>query len=948
MLTCVFRRSFFSQVSLFSALCLIPALAGCGGGDDSAADDEPESQAATDASGSGADSGQAGDSGSGSGGGSGAGGVLDPNGGQTGGNDLAQSGGGSSGGFGSGGYPGAEGGEDDSDGGEFPGGGYPGGDGGYPGGDGGGYGQPSQPQKPARPSQFAEWTTEHFEDAVRERDEAVIAAIEERVQSNPGSPDVAKLLAQLLTVSLENPQPAAGNGGYGDGGYGNEGYGDGEGMDGGFPGGSGSGSAGMLGGGGGAGAGILGGGGTGGNAGSGAGILGGSGSGGNAGSGAGILGGGSGGNAGSGAGILGSGSGGPSGSPGPGAGGAGSNAGGSGSTLGQPQTSYRPQESQTQPLDASSIAATGPSPALDSIAAMIGESTLSFTQPPPGLSGSGASGQLQQSGGLSGAGGGPGGGLSGSGGGPGFGPGAGQGFGSGGGPGLGGAGDGYPGGGYPGGGINGAPNQANGLQNRQLTQAIIDGLLANNSPDAWKTLHGLLTGQVKSSLESPVVCEMLVASLFREFDGNEGPVQQTLTAIVDGSAPLPPENRSACIRSVAAVSAFAVTRLTGLKRTEVGRAGNQNQGFGGYGDGGYGGDDGFEGGLDGGGGFGGPGAGGPGFGPGAGGPGFGPGGGGAGFGGPGQPGGPEEGPKLNTDARMALPVVELDGDGISFAAGFLWSPQFTQLVSEKLQNASDLGSAIDAVTLSASMPNAQTRHAEFQLFSRFHATGADALVNSGLFNGSAFDPAVVLALKALPRKRPSKTATNGAPDSWTLATRQLIYALRDQLHMGAAELTPFPGAFPVRLHRDAVPEISVMISLPGAARGFLGSAAPAETRIYYARTTFAPETEREEKSVANHYEKRASGLLRPDPGNKILWIDGVKTLPGGERRAMDVIIQKVATTNAGGGFGGGDAGPSLGGGGGEKSTYTIDIIVVEAVDPKTPIGETALSSTGGQ
>ncbi len=77
--------------------------------------------------------------------------------------------------------------------------------------------------------------------------------------------------------------------------------------------------------------------------------------------------------------------------------------------------------------------------------------------------------------------------------------------------------------------------------------------------------------------------------------------------------------------------------------------------------------------------------------------------------------------------------------------------------------------------------------------------------------------------------------------------------------------------------------------------------------------------------------------------------NGVKTYPNGHRRSMDVIVQQASNSGqsgfegsgpgAGGGFGGGAGGGGFGGsaaaGGGANGAYTVEIIVVDTVDPKT-------------
>ncbi|MCA9057189.1 MAG: hypothetical protein KDA85_01765 [Planctomycetaceae bacterium] len=140
------------------------------------------------------------------------------------------------GGYPGGGYPG----------GGYPGGGGPDGDAGgdgytppgemeYPGGDPAGYGagyDPYQggagnnaaPAKPPRPATYADWTAEHFADAVRERDPKVLEAIDARAKAKPGDPGLPALLTSLLAAAKE--APSANNAGAYGGGY-DSGYGGG-------------------------------------------------------------------------------------------------------------------------------------------------------------------------------------------------------------------------------------------------------------------------------------------------------------------------------------------------------------------------------------------------------------------------------------------------------------------------------------------------------------------------------------------------------------------------------------------------------------------------------------------------------------------------------------------------------------------------------------------------
>ncbi len=103
----------------------------------------------------------------------------------------------------------------------------------------------------------------------------------------------------------------------------------------------------------------------------------------------------------------------------------------------------------------------------------------------------------------------------------------------------------------------------------ELVQHIVDGLLANGTPDAWSTLHGLLTDQVTSALPGSEATEIVIISLIREMETKPEPVEKVLLSILDGSTPLPPANRSAALKTLAAVSAAASNQLTKLGPTTV-------------------------------------------------------------------------------------------------------------------------------------------------------------------------------------------------------------------------------------------------------------------------------------------------------------------------------------------------------------------------------------------
>ena len=480
----------------------------------------------------------------------------------------------------------------------------------------------------------------------------------------------------------------------------------------------------------------------------------------------------------------------------------------------------------------------------------------------------------------------------------------------------------FPGGGYGYGAVPGLGDPASAsigrLTDRSLVESVVRGLMDNNSPDAWSLISSLLLDQTKTPIPGPESSEIIVESMLQRLDGTANPAAGILTGVVDGTLPLPAPSRKAAFRMMAAASAAAVDRLLGFPNEPTAKPDPRNPGSPG----------GFPGG------FGGPGAMAaadgmammPGDFP------------GGGFGM--QPGGPRK----PGDQATRLPPIELSDEAMARVASFLWNPQVLERLTQRLQQNSDRELMADLLTLAASIPQNAVRKQVARTFLTLHplAAGADPLITTGLFQYNTHDPGLLAALKALPRARPPRNPDKNKPtplDSWSVASHQVVMSLLDRLRKSAPTLTPQTGAPPVRLHRDGEPEVSVMITLPGSAGQSLGSSAPAETTVYYTKTSVTPEDTKEQDQLVEHYEDRASGQRRDLRQQGILWIDGVRVMANGNRRTMDVIIQKAgaAGQNAGlaGGYGPGDfAGAGPGGGGGSETTYSIEIIVVETADPK--------------
>jgi len=495
---------------------------------------------------------------------------------------------------------------------------------------------------------------------------------------------------------------------------------------------------------------------------------------------------------------------------------------------------------------------------------------------------------------------------------------------------------------------------AGGLSDLQLVDRIVEGLIKNNSPVAWQTIHAIASGKVETPLGVELSAETVTIALLRNAGPDQPQIEQILTAILEGQAQLPPESQASCIRAMASVSAAAISHLTGLGQGATG--GNPSAGAGGF----------AQTGMSM------PGASMPGMmqpgmsmsgqtgmGPGMMPPGI------MSAGGESMPGGVESsgsGLGMESFAGAAMTAgatssgtATFPEDKLATAVSVLWGPKAVDSVIRKLNAASDMAAAADALQFAVTIPQEKVRNAAYAALSRLHSLGAEPLRSAGVFQ-TPLDPGMLVVLKSLPRSKPTRAEGGAAAplDSWGAMNQEYVVALRNELRalsMQPGKLQAVTDDLPLRLHRNAVPEFSGVLVLPAEPNSPFKGTPPSETKVYYARTSFVPQRARDQEEVASHYESRAGGYRRADQAKGLLWIDGVKSTATGLKRSMDVLIQ-AAGSGGGGGFnaGGesgieGSAGPGFGGppGGGGAGGFTIEVVVVEIADPKGTAAEPVVS-----
>ncbi|MCA9008234.1 MAG: hypothetical protein KDB01_00735 [Planctomycetaceae bacterium] len=457
-----------------------------------------------------------------------------------------------------------------------------------------------------------------------------------------------------------------------------------------------------------------------------------------------------------------------------------------------------------------------------------------------------------------------------------------------------------PANGFSRGSVHGGSQAINQFEDRELLEHVVDGLIANGSQNAWQAIYGIVAGTVKSPLAAEASCQIVVERLFQKLDSNPDVIQPVLLTFLDSSVPIPAENRQACLRIFAAISAGKIDTLTGFAGTAPQPAGAPGapNGFSGAAAG-----NGFVGGLgrrgrdrdiddDGA---------------------FIPRSGNA-FGANGF-GGNVAGAAAAQPDVSSLPVLSMTPEAIVQGGDFLWSAKAISAIIKQLDATTDLTTATDLVLLASTIPVTEVRQTLCETFARLHSTGAESLNTAGLFT-EVHDPALIVVLKSLPRTRPQKE-TPGIMDSWTSGTESLILSLRNKIRAASGNMKPYADTLPVKLHKNATAETSVMMEMPAGSAATSENTVPAATQVYYIRTNFTPQKQRDIEDLTSHYEGRTSGFSRPDAPKGVMWIEGVKTLPNGHRRSLDVVIEKSGT-------------------GGSAGAFIVEIIVVDTQDPKVP------------
>lgn len=282
----------------------------------------------------------------------------------------------------------------------------------------------------------------------------------------------------------------------------------------------------------------------------------------------------------------------------------------------------------------------------------------------------------------------------------------------------------------------------------------------------------------------------------------------------------------------------------------------------------------------------------------------------------------------NNPAPPVETPLKLTPESLAELVPVIHSESLATAVAQHLEASTNLADAQQTLTLASMLPNIDLRHSMFTFMDDHRAEGADMLLSGAMYQPVERDPGHLLVLKSLvrPRRpRPGRTlpAPSAADVSWARATWEVVRTLTD--HLSKASSDPelaWEGPLPLRLHRGAVPEVSIQITIPD---GFQGTEeTPAGTRVFYTRCTVTPTNAAETRQLAQHYEERTNGVRRALKEQGVLWFDGIRGGDDGTRMTMDVVIRKAAEAGQ----------PAFGGAAGPGQRFTIEAVTVIAADPR--------------
>lgn len=522
---------------------------------------------------------------------------------------------------------------------------------------------------------------------------------------------------------------------------------------------------------------------------------------------------------------------------------------------------------------------------------------------------------------------------------------------------------GRPGGaGFGGGGLGGRRGGNNNasfahygtLDMDKFVDASVAGLIKIDSPKAWEAIDKLLNGSMPSPKDPAATSELVLQALLNNYGGPGHPTHKLLIGLVMNDSP----QSAKAIELFTDYAGTAIEQLLGLVEPASEGGGQQvagngrNAGLGGNGrstslGGGNGRTASFGGGNapsfggdSNGPAFGGGGAGGgaPNFG------GGGPPGRSAGFGGGNNNGGGGQPAANAVSLSMNSQIRPMTSEQLRNITTFLWHADFSQAVATKLGSAPTLAEGAQLLALAGNLPTQIARQAYMDVLNTNQATGPDSLTASGFFNRVARDPGMLVVMKSMSQQ---KRSPGNVQSRWDEATKDAALALRDRLKQASAN--GGVGAVPsslIRLHKGAEPAVVFNKQWPRDIGGAIGPSKCGTTGIVYIRLR-EPADERNLKALERHYSARISAnkkVEKLDKNRSIVWLTGMRTLKTGMRRSMDVIFSQDRSSPGGQPGGGRSAGFGGGGGGGGAASghALIEIIIVDNPNPNMSLGNASL------
>jgi len=305
----------------------------------------------------------------------------------------------------------------------------------------------------------------------------------------------------------------------------------------------------------------------------------------------------------------------------------------------------------------------------------------------------------------------------------------------------------------------------------------------------------------------------------------------------------------------------------------------------------------------------------------------------------------------------------MDAAAASQAIRFLWKRDLLQLVEARTRNVKDFADAEAGILLLAgSLPVPLIRRATYDLLQRRWLRGAGPLRYHQLYSSVVRDPGLLIVLKLTPRvqlqetskdvridqqRRAAASQTNReiqAKASWLTTSANLIRALNERMFVAAQAADSSESdlsLFPVKIPQEAQIKAEYHLSWPDDVQDRIGDRDPGPLVIHYLRMEIVGSAAAKKSFL--YYKSRLKRGTRHHQFLGYQWLDKLTKIPQtGHRRSIDIVLTHLGEDLLDDQYGNGSGGGASlrrrprSGDVQDKNRFSIDFLTIEIPDPRPP------------